>query len=73
MDHLKNPDLGKMRLQQILPAHIKQLYAWMNEEGKSPRMNQLAHMILHAALKQAVREGILGRNQTHAVERPKVE
>ena len=67
------PFLGKMRLQQILPVHIKQLYAWMNEEGKGPRMIQLAHVILHAALQQAVREGILGRNPADAVERPKVE
>lgn len=67
------PFLGKLSLQQILPAHIKQLYAWMNEEGKGPRMIQLAHVILHAALQQAVREGILGRNPVDAVERPKVE
>ena len=34
---------------------------------------QVIHMVMHAVLKQAVREGILGRNPADAVDRPKVE
>ncbi|MBL8080436.1 MAG: site-specific integrase [Anaerolineales bacterium] len=67
------PFLGKMRLQQILPTHINDLYARLKEEGRGARMIQLAHVVLHIALEQAVREGILGRNPTDAVQRPKVE
>jgi integrase len=67
------PMMGKMRLQDIHPAHIKQLYARKKEEGRGPRTLQLIHAVLHCALKQAVREGILGRNPADAVERPKVE
>jgi len=67
------PRLGKMRLQDILPGHIKQLYALMQDEGKGPRTIQLAHVVLHAVLKQAVREGILGRNPMDAIDRPRVE
>jgi len=67
------PFLGKLPLQQIQPIHLKQLYARLKEEGKGPRMIQLAHVVLHAAFHQAVREGILGRNPADAVPRPKVE
>jgi integrase len=67
------PYLGKMRLQQIQPDHLKRLYARLKEEGKGARMIQLAHVVLHAALQQAVKEGILSRNPADAVERPRVE
>lgn len=67
------PHLGKMRLQNILPAHIRLLYLRMQEEGKGARTIQLVHVTLHCAFAQAVREGILGRNPLDAVERPRVE
>jgi len=67
------PVMGKMRLQDIQPAHIKQLYTLKKDEGRGDRTVQLIHSTLHTALKQAVREGILGRNPVAAVERPKVE
>ena len=67
------PVLGRMRLQDIQPAHIKQLYALKQKEGRGARTIQLIHAVLHNALKQAVREGLLGRNPVSAVERPKVE
>ncbi len=71
-DHIL-PLMGKMRLQEIQPAHVKQLYARKKEEGRGPRTLQYIHSVLHCAMKQAVREGILGRNPVDAVERPKVE
>jgi len=67
------PYLGKVRLQQIQPIHLKELYSRLKEDGKGPRMIQLAHVVLHAALHQAVLEGILLRNPADAVRRPKVE
>jgi integrase len=67
------PTMGKMRLQEIQPANIKQLYLAKKEEGRGARTVQLIHTVLHNVLQQAVREGILGRNPTDAVERPKVE
>jgi integrase len=65
--------MGKIRLQDILPSQIKQLYAQLRDEGRGARTIQLVHVTLHAALKQAVREGYLGRNPVDAVERPTVE
>jgi integrase len=67
------PIMGKMRLQDIQSMHVKQLYTLKKEEGRGDRTVQLIHSTLHNALKQAVREGILGRNPVAAVERPKVE
>jgi len=67
------PVLGKMRLQNILPAHIRQLYIRMREEGKGARTIELVHVTLHCAFAQAIKEGILGRNPLDAVERPRVE
>ena len=67
------PRLGNMRLQEILPAHIKQLYLLLKQEGKGARSIQATHVVLHCALKQAVREGLLGRNPLDAVDRPRVE
>jgi integrase len=67
------PILRKMRLQNILPAHIRQLYLRMQAEGKGARTIQLVHVTLHYALKQAVKERLIGYNPMDAVERPKVE
>ncbi|MBA4379552.1 MAG: hypothetical protein C0393_02500 [Anaerolinea sp.] len=67
------PLMGGMRLQDIQPAHLKQLYLAKKDEGRGARTVQLIHTVMHAVLKQAVKEGILGRNPAAAVERPKVE
>lgn len=67
------PILGQMKLQDIQPAHIKQLYDIKRREGRGARTVQLIHSTLFSVLKQAVKEGILGRNPSEAVDRPKVE
>jgi hypothetical protein len=67
------PHRGKMRLQDIQPAHVKQLYFKKRGEGRGARTVQLVHTVLNCVLKEAVREGLLGRNPVDAVERPKVE
>jgi integrase len=67
------PVIGKLRLQNIQPAHIRQLYLRMQVEGKGERTIQLVHATLHCALKQAVRERLIGYNPMDAVQRPRVE
>jgi len=67
------PALGRMKVQAILPAHIRQLYMRMQHEGKGARTIQLVHVTLHCAFSQAVKEGLVGYNPMEAVERPKVE
>jgi len=48
-DHIL-PLMGKMRLQEIQPAHVKQLYARKKEEGRGPRTLQYIHSVLHCAM-----------------------
>jgi integrase len=67
------PVIGKMRLQNIQPAHIRQLYLRMQAEGKGSRTIQVVHATLHCALKQSVKDRLIGYNPMDAVERPKVE
>lgn len=38
------PALGRMRLQAILPVHIRQLYLRMQMEGRGARTIQLVHV-----------------------------
>ena len=67
------PNMGTIRLQEIQPADLKRLYLLKKEEGRGARTVQLVHVVMHAVLQQAVKEGILGRNPADAVQRPKVE
>ena len=67
------PKIGGMRLQDIQPAHLKQLYLAKKEEGRGATTVKMIHIVMHAMLKQAVKEGVLGRNPADAVERPKAE
>ena len=67
------PALGRMRLQAITPAHIRQLYLQMQMESRGERTIQLVHVTLHCAYAQAVKEGLVGHNPLDADERPKVE
>jgi integrase len=67
------PALGRMKVQSIVPGHIRQLYVRMQKEGKGARTIQLVHVTLHCAFAQAVKEGLVGYNPMEAVERPKVE
>ena len=67
------PKIGGMRLQDIQPAHLKQLYLAKKEEGRGATTVKMIHIVMHAMLKQAVKEGVLGRNPADAVERPMVE
>ena len=73
MDLYILPALGRLKLQTILPMHVRQLYIQMQQEGKGARTIQLVHVTLHCAFAQAVKEGLVGYNPMDAIERPKVE
>lgn len=67
------PRLGKMRIQDIRPVHIRRMYTAYKEGGTGARTLQLIHAVLHSAFNQAIREGVLLRNPAEAIERPRVE
>jgi integrase len=73
MDLYILPAMGAMKLQAVLPAHIRQLYIRMQSEGKGARTIQLVHVTLHCAFSRAIKEGLISFNPMDAVERPRAE
>lgn len=65
------PHIGNLKLKDIRPEHLKQLYNQKKEEGLSTSKIKHIHTILHSALKQAVKSGLLPRNVSEAVTLPK--
>ena len=71
------PSLGKVYLKDLRASHLQSLYRQKLENGRddekgglSPRTIQLIHRICHAALEQAVREDIIGKNVAQVVSLP---
>src|SRR5215213_9462663 len=56
------PSLGQMKLRKLSPMHVQWLYREMQDRGLSARTVQYAHVVLHRALEQATRWGMVGRN-----------
>lgn len=65
------PELGSIHLKDLRPEQIQSLYKKMQDKGLSPRMVELVHVTLHAALKQAMLNDLIHKNPTEATTRPK--
>lgn len=70
--HIK-PDLGSVRLSQLRPEHLQTLYSQKLNSGLSHRTVQFMHSILHKALEQATRWGLVVRNVSDLVDPPVVK
>lgn len=75
--HIK-PAIGGIQLRQLQPSDLQRFYNSKLENGRadgkgglSPRMIRYIHAILHGALRQAVKEGLVIRNVTEAVTLPR--
>ena len=66
-----NPLIGRMRLNQLTPQVIQGAYARLLKQGLAPRSVRQAHVVLHGALKQAMRWGVVGRNAADGVIVPR--
>ncbi|BBL78430.1 Tyrosine recombinase XerC [Rubrobacter xylanophilus DSM 9941] len=66
------PAIGHIKLKKLTPAHLQGLYRAKLDGGLSPRTVQYLHVVLHRALKQALRWGLISRNPAEAVDPPKV-
>ena len=75
------PALGHLKLAQLQTAHIQRLY---NEKlhggrldgkdgGLSPKSVRYIHTVIHSALEQAKKEGMVTINPADAVKLPKLE
>ena len=72
------PALGSVDLTKLLPTHLQAHYARALEKGRldgsgglSPRSVIHQHRIIHEALQDAVKWGLLPRNVAQAVDPPK--
>ena len=68
--HIK-PTLGRIKLENLTPVHLRALYRERLEIGLAHRMVQLVHTTLHRALKQAVADGLIPRNAADVVKGPR--
>lgn len=71
--YIKNwlsPDLGRARLTDLSPEHVRSLMSHMEREGKSPATRRQVLSILSKALDVAHREGKVDRNVCDTVARP---
>lgn len=67
------PALGRIKLNDLNPAHMRALYREKLDSGLSAATVRKMHSILRKALKQAVLDGLIPRNVCEAVKPPKVE
>lgn len=65
-----NPTIGKIKLTQLRPDHLQSLYSQKLEAGLSRRTVHYIHSIIHKALRQAVKWGIVSRNVSDLVDAP---
>ena len=66
------PVLGHIKLKDMRPDHVQSLYNTKLESGASNRTVRLIHTVLHIALNQALKIGLIGRNPSDAVIKPKL-
>lgn len=68
-----NPALGRFRLKDLTPAHVRSFYREKLDNGLSSATVRKMHSVLRKALKQAALDGLIPRNVCEAVKPPKVE
>ncbi len=69
--HIK-PGIGRVKLSQLSPANVQALYAAKLRDGMASSSVRYIHAVLHRALEQAVRFGMIPRNPAAVVDAPKV-
>jgi len=67
------PLIGRIKLSQLTPQVIQGAYARLLAQGLAPRSVRQAHVVLHGALGQAMRWGMVGRNAADGVIVPRPE
>src|SRR5215204_5481083 len=67
------PAIGGVKLKSLSAIHIQGMYRSMLDRGLSARTVQYTHAVLHRALKQAMRWGLVPRNVCEDVDRPQLK
>jgi len=68
-----NQRIGHLRLKDLRPDQIQSLYDLRLAEGGSPHTIKRIHKVLHCALEQGVKLGLLVRNPASVVSLPKLK
>ena len=64
------PSLGRLCVQDLTPVRVQQYYGELRRKGLANNTIRKHHVLLHAALGAAVRQGIVGANVTCLVTPP---
>jgi integrase len=67
------PTLGKLALTKLKAQHLDLLYATKLKEGLAPATVQRIHAVLHKALHDAERQGVVVRNEASLANVPRAE
>ena len=67
------PELGRLPLSKLAPQHLQRLYAGRQAAGLSAMSVRHLHAVLHRALSQATRWGLVARNVADLVTPPRAE
>lgn len=67
------PELGRIRLNRLLPTDVDRLTSGMLKAGSSPQTAAHARSVLRAALAKAVKSGLLPRNVASLSESVRVD
>jgi integrase len=68
--HLK-PTLGRIKLRNLTPTHVRSLYREKLGSGSSPRTVQYIHTTLRKALRDAVSDELIPRNVADGIKAPR--
>ncbi len=66
-----NPSIGFLKLTELRPHHLQNVYSQKIEAGLSPRTVYYIHSVIHHALEQAMKWGLVVRNVADLVDAPK--
>ncbi len=66
------PEIGRVPLARLAPQHLQKLYARRIEAGSAPVTVAHLHAVLHRALSQAERWGLVPRNVATLVDPPRI-
>ena len=67
------PALGRGKLKELDPAHLRAFYRDRLDSGLSPATVHKLHVVLHKALKAAVADGLIPRNAAAGLKLPRIE
>ena len=66
------PGIGGIKLAKLTALHVQNLYGRLERANASPRLREQVHNLLHKAIGQALKWGLVRQNICDAVEKPRV-